>query len=447
MNTSSRSIVYATAGTLFALVAGPLTAVAVVTKFSPALQGYYYAFGSLLTIRLLTELGFSQSIVQFVSHEWAKLRLDSNQELAGDSHVVARIRALARFAVAWYVVGACALVGVLVVAGVLTFGDQDRAIPWHLQWATLSIVVAAALPISVPYAFLQGINLTDSYWRYRFLQQVVAQGSLWVAILGGAELWAPSISSGFGLLTALTYLRIIHWRTLVSIFGVRTSGGRQIWRAELWPLQWRVAMGWLGPFLTSSLMTSIVFRVVSPERAGQYGLTMTLSGVIMALAGNWTTTRLPEFGTCFARADMRRFLSEFRRSFFASCLLGFLAASASVVGLFGLRTFLPWLGARLLPPVEFITAMAIVVVTISLNGVAVFFRSQKTEPFPRLVAVCSLITLVGGYAAAHWYGSLGCLIVQLSILTLIQVPAFWQGYRRQLASVSATTRLPSSTDY
>ena len=51
------------------LLTGPLTMVLMLKYLTPEMQGYAYAFGSVLAISIFLELGFSQNILQFASHE------------------------------------------------------------------------------------------------------------------------------------------------------------------------------------------------------------------------------------------------------------------------------------------------------------------------------------------------------------------------------------------
>src|ERR1700685_156002 len=58
--------------------AAGLVTVALIARFlSPAEQGYYYTFGSLIALPIVFELGFSFVILQMASHERAHLTFSS----------------------------------------------------------------------------------------------------------------------------------------------------------------------------------------------------------------------------------------------------------------------------------------------------------------------------------------------------------------------------------
>src|SRR4029077_15389254 len=72
--------------------AAGLVTVALIARFlSPAEQGYYYTFGSLVALQIVFELGFSFVILQLASHERALLSISSNYEISGDAIAHARL--------------------------------------------------------------------------------------------------------------------------------------------------------------------------------------------------------------------------------------------------------------------------------------------------------------------------------------------------------------------
>src|SRR6202451_4228990 len=65
--------------------AAGLVTVALIARFlSPAQQGYYYTFGSLVALQIVFELGFSYVILQLASHERGEVSISSDYEINGD---------------------------------------------------------------------------------------------------------------------------------------------------------------------------------------------------------------------------------------------------------------------------------------------------------------------------------------------------------------------------
>ena len=72
-----------------------LVTVALIARFlSPAEQGYYFTFGSLVAMQLVFELGFSVVILQLATHECAHLTLGRDGRVAGDGIAQARLASI-----------------------------------------------------------------------------------------------------------------------------------------------------------------------------------------------------------------------------------------------------------------------------------------------------------------------------------------------------------------
>src|SRR5215471_3946160 len=87
-----------------------LVTVALIARFlSPAEQGYYYTFGSLVAMQMVFELGFSFVILQLASHERAQLSISSRYELTADTIAHAMLASVIPTSVRWYSVAAALL--------------------------------------------------------------------------------------------------------------------------------------------------------------------------------------------------------------------------------------------------------------------------------------------------------------------------------------------------
>src|SRR5882757_3771880 len=83
-----RAIVFTVLARGWQSLAGLVT-IALIGRFlSPAEQGYYYTFGSLVALQIVFELGFSVVVLQLATHEVAHLTVLPDGTIAGpvDSH-------------------------------------------------------------------------------------------------------------------------------------------------------------------------------------------------------------------------------------------------------------------------------------------------------------------------------------------------------------------------
>src|ERR1700684_1583487 len=94
--------------------AAGLVTVALIARFlSPAQQGYYYTFASLVALQIVFELGFSFVILQMASHERAELSISSDYEISGAPIAHARLASVVQKSVRWYSLAAVVMAGAL----------------------------------------------------------------------------------------------------------------------------------------------------------------------------------------------------------------------------------------------------------------------------------------------------------------------------------------------
>ena len=79
-----RAVGFTVLARLWASSAGLVTVALIARFLSPAEQGYYYTFGSLVAMQMIFELGFSFVILQLASHERAQLSISTDNQISGD---------------------------------------------------------------------------------------------------------------------------------------------------------------------------------------------------------------------------------------------------------------------------------------------------------------------------------------------------------------------------
>src|SRR5215469_9093932 len=112
-----RAIGYTVLARGWSSVAGLLTVVLIARSLSPAEQGYYYTFGSLVALQIIFELGFSVVILQLAAHEAAHLTISAEGNITGPEAAHSRLASILRKAVKWYGVAAILVVTVLIPVG------------------------------------------------------------------------------------------------------------------------------------------------------------------------------------------------------------------------------------------------------------------------------------------------------------------------------------------
>ncbi len=413
------------------LVLGPVTAWLVATRFSSELQGFYYAFGSLLTIRLLAEVGLGQAIVQFASHEWAHLALDERGFIVGESRAYQRLLALWRGSMRWYAIAGAALLVLLLVGGHFFFASSTNTtkIEWLQPWIVICVITTLNF-LTIPlFSFLQGCNQVGPFWFYRFLQQVINGLSLWLAIALGWNLWTVAFAQFTLLLWSVIFVIYRYPNFTRSLLRKGPVEDTIPWRAEVWPVQWRVAATWLSGNFTTQMLVPILFRSINPVAAGQLGITITLGNVLTAAASNWIVTRAPAFGMLIAKRRYAELDAQFRRTMTLSALFAVVIAALLLALIWLLGVVRPALAERVLP----LPAAAILLLGATLNavltGIAVYLRAHKKEPLVAVYLLGSGATLLAAMLLTPVVGVTGTLALYTVIIGL-QLPASYLILRR-----------------
>lgn len=395
-----QAIALSALGRVWLLLSSPVTLVLMGRIFSPEEQGFYFTFSSLAALQSFVELGFAIVIINVASHEWAKLELTKQRDIAGDAAVIARLGSLARFALRWYAVAAALFAVVVGLAGQWFLSQRvETDLQWRGPWWLL-VVLTGLLLCSLPLtAVLEGCGQLPTLNRYRLTQVTIGTIVLWTAIVVGAGLWASPAWLAVALVRDVAILARYR-RFFRRLFSAR-SGPAIEWRTEIWPMQWRLGVSGVANYFAFSLFTPIIFRYQGAAEAGRIGMTLTAVSGIQSVATAWLQVRAPRFGVLIAR-----------RSYAALDRL-FYVTTATVLGVVTIGAVLFWLAvvalyaighplaARVLPPsttAVFLIAAALVMVSASEST---YLRAHRREPI-MVLGVVSSVAIAG---LAWWLGS------------------------------------------
>ena len=439
-----RAVGYAVLGNLTSLFLGPVTVLLIAWRFSPELQGYYYTFGSLMALQVLFDLGLGQAIIQFASHDWSALSLDEKGRIVGDDAACSRLLSLGRMSFQWYLLAAILLVLGLGPAGYAFFPHSPSGgVSWSGPWAALCVVVGAGFALQPIFSLLQGCNQVPQFWFYRWIQQVVNGISLWVAILLGAGLWTMPIASAAGLLWSVFFL-LRRYPGFIGSFLSLPAGPLIRWRSDVWPVQWRIAISWIGAYFTTSLFAPILFRLSGPVAAGQMGMTVTLALVLVAVSSNWVVTKGPRFGVLIAQREYRELDRLFRKSFLSSIAVSCLGAVTIALGVYLLHRYQHPLSARILSPLPTVLLLSATVLNSATIGISIYLRAHKQEPLAPVYLVTSLVALALALMLGERFGALGITAGYLGVIAVIQLPLSFLLFRRRRAEWH---RVPSAGSF
>jgi len=423
-----RAVFFGLLARVWVICTGPVTAILIVTKFTPELQGYYYTFATILALQVFVELGLGTVIIQFASHEWSKLNLDASGHIVGDIESLSRLISVANIAFKWYLVGGILAAMGLGIGGYIFFSTSpNSSINWISPWFLLCFITGISICLVPVWSLLEGCNQVARLYTFRFIQGLFTTISIWIAIITGADLWTASISGITAFLCSIFFLRRRYWFFLKTLMTSKLKGPKIEWRADMLPMQWRIALSWISGFFVFSFFVPVLFKYHGPLIAGQMGMTWNIVGVMGAISACWLSPRAPQFGMLIAEKRYDDLDNQLRKV--TKFVIGVSAFMALTIWLFVLLlnavdySMAARFASRILPP--FPTGLLLLAQFLLLTTMpfSTYLRAHKKEPlmlFSFIYAVlmgCSTFFL-GKYYSATGMAS-GYLILNIFFMPIV----------------------------
>ena len=436
-----RAVFFSNAAQMTRLVTGPITMALVLRYLTPEIQGYFYAFAGVAAMQIFLEMGFSQNILQFASHEFARLRFTPAQTLEGDPVAKSRLISLGRLAFGYYAVAAVIVLFAIGIGGHVFFTISDHhavarlgaaavenaalaakstpshhAVAWQGAWWMIAVTAALSLAINPAWSLLNGCNQVAVVAKFSFWASLASFAVNAVALIAGAGIYASAIGSVFSLLLSVGYLAL-RWKPFLAQFLEHPRHGQVSWAREIWPFQWRIAVSWMSGYFIFDIVNPIAFYFCGPVAAGQLGMSLQLVRMIYNVAMAWIYTKAPRFGMLIAAKAWQDMDSLWRRSTLQSFIFCLLGMISFLVAIPFIGQLLPRVPARLAPFGVNAWLGGAMLVQILIGSMAMELRAHKREPYMRL-SVANAVLSVGfilplvrvwgiygeamGYALAIW---------------------------------------------
>lgn len=393
-------------------VAGLVTLALIARYLSPAEQGYYYTFGSLVAVQIIFELGFSFVILQLASHERARLSISEDYEISGDQIAHDRLASVIQKSVRWYSVAAFLMASTVLPIGFYFFSTHQQSgdsVFWRLPWCLDALMAVLNFQLDPLLSFLEGCGYVPEVARLRFAQSVVGSVLAWIALLTKHGLFAPSMML-FGMVCA-SLVWLMGKRKL--LFGLlrRSIGENRIhWNREVWPFQWRIAVSWFCGYFIFWFFNPVLFAFRGAVEAGQMGMSLSLANAIQAIAVSWVSTKSAPFGTLIAQKQFRTLDQKFFQAMKQAVAVSVLGALTAWLGCLYLNVRHFRFAQRLLDPALIGMLMLYMIVNVIVFSQAYYLRAHKQEVFFVNSLVGAAATTVCTFVFARYYGASGIVV-------------------------------------
>ncbi len=346
----------------------------------------------------------------------------------GELDALSRLVSLGRLAFKWYGVASCIFVVGVSTAGYLFFSyNPHPGIEWVSPWFTLVLLTGLQLWMLPLLSLLEGCNQVANINLFRLIRAVLCTMALWLALAVGGGLWVAPVWVGVGWLVNLTFL-FLRYRPFFQPFLSPPASARMSWRSEMWPMQWRLALGGLVSYLAFSLFNPVMFRYYGAIVAGQMGMTWQVIIALQGVALAWVCTKVPRFGMLIAKKEYVALDRLFLRT--STVSLGVIGCGAGALWLvvYGLYAVGHPLAQRLLRPLPTgLFLLAAVLMQVGQCQVA-YLRAHKREPLVVVAVVSSLAIGLLVWLLGSRFGPLGAASGYLAVVILFIIPyetAIW----------------------
>jgi O-antigen/teichoic acid export membrane protein len=406
-----RAVGFTVLARVWASSAGIVTVALIARFLSPAEQGYYYTFGSLVALQIVFELGFSFVILQLASHERSRLCISHDYEITGDPIAHARLASVLQKSVRWYSVAAVLVAATLIPSGSYFFATHQHAdtVSWHLAWYFDAAMAALNFQLDPLLSFLEGCGFVSEVARLRFTQSVVGSVLAWTALTSHHGLFAPSMML-FGMALASLVWLFGKRKLLFGLLRHHTGINRIRWGQEVWPFQWRMAVSWFSGYFLFSLFNPVLFAYRGAVEAGQMGMSLSLVNAIQGIAVSWVSTKSAPFGSLIAGKKYRELDQIYSQALRQSIIVGIAGALLAWLGCIFLNVYHFHFAQRLLTPTPLGLLMVYMILNIIIFAEAYYLRAHKQEVFFVNSLVGAVAVALSTFIFGRRYGAPGIVL-------------------------------------
>lgn len=393
-------------------------------------QGYYYTFLSLLSIQIFFELGLSNIIVQYVAHEFAHAS-DDNFSIK-DPSKLSKLSSLLHFFTRWYLIVAMVLFVGLVIAGFVFFSSFNNGlgISWKMPWIILSFSASIMFLITFFLAFIEGMGRIKEVAKIKMIQQILSICLTCILLISGAKLYTSAISTSIValVLVVLTFSRE-RVQLLKSIWKVDKRVSIN-YKKEIFPLQWRIAISWVGGYLIFQMFNPVLFAFAGAKAAGQMGATLSVLNGIIALSLSWISTKVAIWARYISLGQIKELDSSFNTTLIQSTLINALGIFAFYFGLMFLGYFFPNIKDRFISNTLLILFSSTFLINHIINCWATYLRCFKKEPFLIQAVIVGALCGFSTYFLGRYFGIDGLIWGYFSITVCVSLPLSYYLFRK-----------------
>lgn len=281
-------------------------------------QGYYYTFNSLLAIQTLFDLGMTDLVIQFTSHENSFIK---SKESSSDKIFYHTDRLASFFALTlrWFLVASlCLFIGLVIIGNwyFTQYGKNNVTVAWATPWLLIAFGTSLMLLLSALLAFFEGLGYINEVYKVKMYQQILQVSALTFFLYKNLSLY----SAGFSVLvSALIFIFWIFSKRNIMYQLWKTKLVHKVnWKLEVIPYQRKLIVSWVFGYILYQTINPILFAVKGPDLAGKFGMTNSIITGVLQLPNLWIKTYISRFSELIAQSKFdiayQKFFDRLKKS-------------------------------------------------------------------------------------------------------------------------------------
>lgn len=435
-----KTLGYALLTRVWQAVSGPLTIALVIAMLNEDQTGIFYGLMNVIAIQTLFELGLLNVLIGHAGHAATAINNAPGSEEQESTNAKARMAELIHASRKWFTAASILFALCSLAIGWFTFSNSDTQTAWMLP--LLAIVPAATLTIyfSPSLAILEGSGDRELIYRFGFYTRLTGSFAVWATLYLGFGIWALVVSAL--VQTCWTaYLPLVHRSGFFQQFkSIDRTATDFTWSKDVVPAQWRAAAVSATHHFATQYFVIILLNFWTTGKAGQLGMTLTVTGAIQMLALAWVQTKFSVISSHHGSGDRETAGTYWRQTAIVSTGLLVVAFTTLIGILLMLPTLQPyvsdWVGKEIDLPSKFITPLQCAILGIgcvanhfvALQGFYVLAR--KANPLVISSVAGFLIVGIVVWIAGAQYGTDGIVIGFAASVSLVALPLHTIAYMR-----------------
>ncbi|HCE2183334.1 hypothetical protein R7P07_09300 [Vibrio sp. Vb2133] len=422
-----KAVIYAIAQKLWQSLSGALTLFLLLNYVTEVELGYYYAFSSLIGLQMIFELGLSTIVRQFISHEVAKITVKDSYYF-GRRQYTNRLSCLIVKSLMVYFVICILIVLILIPAGLYFFSSTTESydVTWKNPWMLLVIFASINCFITIVVSILEGLGYIARVKKVIFLATIVSSLGVWSTLYFGAPLYSLVILNFVNAIFISIWVARNHTGYFIQAFRnyrrCKSIKSPLSWRKEIWPLQWKMGISWLGGYFMFYIINPLAFKYYGPEFSGKLGLLFQISNLCLSVTAALVTTKMPMFSRMVSLGNISQLDNYFNRVQIISSAGFFLLGTMVFVSFQAVTYFELPFSKNILSNSYIIIILMMTFARNLINGHACYIRSFKSEKHALNaiitgVAVAIVLPIVGKFSS-----SFNFIIAYASVVLLFSYP-------------------------